>query len=1300
MLSTRFPLLLAVVLIGGFTCTIPVFAQVTVYDRTPDGDTHIRHVPRDGSLLEVGPSDARSSTIYAPHDRISVIVEFTTPPRASGGALKATLSGERAALQDMLDRLAGQHAAKSGESSAVITHDYRLALNGMALRIPRWMRSHVEALPGVKRVFTSPLAEPMAPAVQMSSAVSIAANDIHRRIGVDRVHEVMGLTGEGVTIGIMSTGLDYTHPGLGGGIGPEYKVIGGANFAPDSTARTDIADLDGDGTQLAGLVAGTGEGYTGVAPQANLLAIRVGGRGYSVTEAAFLAGLEYALNPDGDPTTDDAVDVLLFGIQVLQRYGEVMEDAINRAVAAGVVCVGMSRSAALPGGARDAIAVGSTRFINSYEGPTSRGFINKPDLLAPSADGTVDVPTPILLGGPYAEYDLFSTQASAAYAAGAVALLLQHTPDLSPAEVRARLTQHAVDLGEPLWKQGGGRLDVWAALQASATLAPSTLSFGLLPTNQPVVTLTDTLTLTAVEASSYTLAVEGLPPNGLAATLTPSELSLAAGEAQEVMVQFTASPDELPYLNPPPEGGYTGHIVAYGTADTLRVPFSLIHSHHLEVQFDRTPDAVTLVSASEVIYSPPLTTAAFSQLLDAGDYTLFAFFHELLPNGTTRHDVIAVEDFRVSGAVRVEARDDRLIHTIDFDMRDINGQPMPVDHVEVLAWREEAGFVITDTRPAGLRTSALSDRFALEVVAHTISHPSGDDYSLAFTLNAGVQGSRTLQNDPRALRAVDLTFGVPDSMHQTLSLLGLIRAQTGLSGYASFFARYLYDEALIEAYQLEPPFTQRLFMNAKPESHRYRFDGYALVDPERAPLEDLNNLSDGLLRLSGFYWNQTNVLTLYHSFSAHKPLFQTTRSVLQSQTDLPPIFTGDARRLIRDVYGLFSSPYGDFRPSFPDRTITQGRETYPSYYFNGLWSGHTNLGAADRSAPYTVHMVDGAFETDGVPGRSEVDLHTSASDADIYPPILGRLHTLSAGQPSAVLLPRERPEVLFEIWDYVRPSTQPVYTAVDEASLAYRRHGDVTWTPLGTVREGDFFRATWPTGLPETYYDLRVSAADEHGNAITQRLMPAFRFGYRSAEGNTPPTMPQLVTPPDTLRAGAEQPFTFAWTPAMDPDDDPVSTRFRMTGAGENLILPTTTDSTLHIDLSQQVHPDETYRWWVEASDGFSIVASDTATVYIAPTNVAEEEQAELPVEVALTSSYPNPFSHSTTLRFTLPEALPIRLEVFDTLGRRLATLADGWQPAGTHTLDWNAGDAPSGVYFARLQAGGQVHTLRMVRSR
>ncbi len=91
------------------------------------------------------------------------------------------------------------------------------------------------------------------------------------------------------------------------------------------------------------------------------------------------------------------------------------------------------------------------------------------------------------------------------------------------------------------------------------------------------------------------------------------------------------------------------------------------------------------------------------------------------------------------------------------------------------------------------------------------------------------------------------------------------------------------------------------------------------------------------------------------------------------------------------------------------------------------------------------------------------------------------------------------------------------------------------------------------------------------------------------------------------------------------------------------------------------------------------------------------EIDAGTPTAFVLEQNYPNPFNPTTVLTYTLPVASDVRLEVFDVLQRKVATLVSEKQSAGTHTYTLNASGFSSGVYFYRLQAGNFSSTKKMV---
>jgi Secretion system C-terminal sorting domain len=87
----------------------------------------------------------------------------------------------------------------------------------------------------------------------------------------------------------------------------------------------------------------------------------------------------------------------------------------------------------------------------------------------------------------------------------------------------------------------------------------------------------------------------------------------------------------------------------------------------------------------------------------------------------------------------------------------------------------------------------------------------------------------------------------------------------------------------------------------------------------------------------------------------------------------------------------------------------------------------------------------------------------------------------------------------------------------------------------------------------------------------------------------------------------------------------------------------------------------------------------------------------DTPAQFSLGFNYPNPFNPTTTIQYSTTSNSYVKLRVYDILGRQVATLVDGVEYAGEHTVQWNAGSRPSGVYFYRLETKDHVFTRPML---
>ena len=148
------------------------------------------------------------------------------------------------------------------------------------------------------------------------------------------------------------------------------------------------------------------------------------------------------------------------------------------------------------------------------------------------------------------------------------------------------------------------------------------------------------------------------------------------------------------------------------------------------------------------------------------------------------------------------------------------------------------------------------------------------------------------------------------------------------------------------------------------------------------------------------------------------------------------------------------------------------------------------------------------------------------------------------------------------------------------------------------------------------------------------------------------------------------------------------------------------TDSVLEpgsrfVLFTPAMHADSLATYGLTAAD--ATIASDHLPVvgdfrYLPAANTAlDADGPGLPDAYLLASNYPNPFKLSTRIAYTLPTAGPVRLAVYDALGREVAVLADGLKPAGQHTVAWDASTMPSGTYFYRLESGDLLLTRAML---
>ena len=91
------------------------------------------------------------------------------------------------------------------------------------------------------------------------------------------------------------------------------------------------------------------------------------------------------------------------------------------------------------------------------------------------------------------------------------------------------------------------------------------------------------------------------------------------------------------------------------------------------------------------------------------------------------------------------------------------------------------------------------------------------------------------------------------------------------------------------------------------------------------------------------------------------------------------------------------------------------------------------------------------------------------------------------------------------------------------------------------------------------------------------------------------------------------------------------------------------------------------------------------------------KDQKTVPLSYNLEQNYPNPFNPSTTIKYSIPEMSKVSLTIYNLLGEEVATLVNEEKVAGNYTVEFNAANLSSGIYFYQLKAGNFIQTKKMV---
>jgi minor extracellular serine protease Vpr len=349
-MSSKLPVLLGAALLGAALAS-PVLSlpATNIYS------TDAQRLPASIALNKI------ASSLNAATGQVNVIVQLAGAPLAvANGEDSKHVGGKLNRAQQMAftrdikshqDALLQKIMALGGQEVARV----RIAYNAVIVRVDAAKLATIAQSPEVLTI--RPVGQ-----------YKLSDDSTNAYIGATRLQHA-GFDGTGIRVAMLDSGIDYTHFDLGGpgtvaayqratadptaappaDLFPTTKVVGGMDFVgddwPNTAEKTDPnpIDIQGHGTHTADILGGksTDGSHVGVAPGVKLYAVKVcSSISTGCSGVALLEGMDFALDPNGNGTIEDAVDVI--NMSLGSAYGQIQDDlsfASANAVKAGVVVV-------------------------------------------------------------------------------------------------------------------------------------------------------------------------------------------------------------------------------------------------------------------------------------------------------------------------------------------------------------------------------------------------------------------------------------------------------------------------------------------------------------------------------------------------------------------------------------------------------------------------------------------------------------------------------------------------------------------------------------------------------------------------------------------------------------------------------------------------------------------------------------------------------------------------------------------------------------------------------------------------
>lgn len=313
----------------------------------------------------------------------------------------------------------------------------------------------------------------------LSDSISILSNRSMLTIGANYSYYTLNLTGRGVNVAVIDTGIDYYHPDLGGcfneSLGHACKVSNGYDFYNNDS---DPMDDNGHGTHMAGIIGANGT-MRGIAPDVSLYALKVcDSSGQICNTSLIIEAIQWAV--------DNGADII--SLSLGDTYSDVTEgnsgkdpisSALDEAAALGLTIIAAAgnhgpgiSTLEVPGAAADVITVTAVDDMNTLAqdddtlwngsslGPSAFGRLD-PDISAPGFNITSTVPNGSCSNCHSSRYrSITGTSTAVPHVVGVAALMLEDDPALLPSEIRNIMMGTAANITGKIFEKGTGVISI------------------------------------------------------------------------------------------------------------------------------------------------------------------------------------------------------------------------------------------------------------------------------------------------------------------------------------------------------------------------------------------------------------------------------------------------------------------------------------------------------------------------------------------------------------------------------------------------------------------------------------------------------------------------------------------------------------------------------------------------------------------------------------------------------------------------------------------------------------------------